>query len=292
MPIILPHDLHCNDLIDKIPKIIHQTYKSRETVPEIWEEGVKSWEALAQNQENEFTYVFWDDFAIDQFIKTKWNDYYDFWKTRKYTIQRIDLFRYFMLETYGGVYIDCDLGLNVTHERWEKFFDYYKNFNVVLSESESSGRFVYVDSSCTNAFMMSRADQAFWKTLFEEMMTSPKNNIKKMLSCCFKHFKIINSYGPGLINDVNECFKNDESIVSIPKQLTAPGFAWSIKPFSSKDSILTVLEGSSWCDHSSQMLFNLNKAYHYRDLFILPIIILLSIVIVILSVFVVLKKKK
>lgn len=294
MTIISPHELKFlpRANFDKIPKVVHQTYKSRQEVPELWEQGVKSWENLALEKDNNFMYVFWDDDSIENFILTECNIYYKFWKSRKHLIQRIDLFRYFLLERFGGIYVDCDLGLNVSHSRFNLFFEYYQNFDVAISESESAGRFIGSNSSHSNAFMMSKPNQNFWKELFVEMKVSPRSNSKKILSSVFQHFEIINSYGPGLINDVMSTFANNPSIVSIPKQFTAPGFAWSKKPYFTKDSILTVLEGNSWCDVSSRFLLKLNKAYHYRDVFIVPIMLLLIVFVILLSIFLSFKRKR
>lgn len=293
MPIVLPHQLFVTEdtTFEVIPKIIHQTYKSRKTLPACWEKPVSSWESFAKDENSGFSHVFWGDEDIDLFMRTYHDTYYEFWKSRKHVIQRIDIFRYFLLYTFGGIYTDCDLGLNVESQQFVRFFELYSRKDVALSESESSGRFSGIIVSVTNAFMMSKPKAKFWSTLFKMMKSSPTCKIKQFIGKMCKHFEIINSYGPGLVNDTMIKFLDDKKVIAIPKTLTAPGFTWSVKPFKTKESIVEVFEGSSWCDTSSTMMLALNKMYHFRDFVLVPIIMFLFILSIILLVFVIRLKR-
>jgi|TARA_B110000483_G_scaffold204262_2_gene247161 mannosyltransferase OCH1-like enzyme len=53
-------------------------------------------------------YMFFTDKDIEQFILTKFPQYYKTFKNFPYTIQKIDFFRYLAVYYYGGVYLDLD----------------------------------------------------------------------------------------------------------------------------------------------------------------------------------------
>jgi len=56
-------------------------------------------------------YLFFTDSDIDIFIKSKFPQYYDFFKNLPHVIQKIDFFRYLAIYYYGGVYLDLDINL-------------------------------------------------------------------------------------------------------------------------------------------------------------------------------------
>jgi len=91
------------DLI--IPKIIHQTYKTTD-IPEHWKEGQQRCIDLHPDYE----YILWTDEMALNFVKEEYPWFLDTFKSYKYPIQRADAMRYFVLLSYGGVYIDLDDG--------------------------------------------------------------------------------------------------------------------------------------------------------------------------------------
>lgn len=88
-----------------IPKIIHQTYKN-ETIPEVWREAHQSCLDLHPDYE----YKLWTDDASREFIANEYPDFLETWDNYPYVIERADAIRYFVLSTYGGIYIDLDDG--------------------------------------------------------------------------------------------------------------------------------------------------------------------------------------
>lgn len=57
-------------------------------------------------------YLFFTDSDIDIFIRSKFPQYYVYFKTLPYVIQKIDFFRYLAIYYYGGVYLDLDIDLH------------------------------------------------------------------------------------------------------------------------------------------------------------------------------------
>ncbi|KAI9777402.1 MAG: hypothetical protein M1839_008915 [Geoglossum umbratile] len=89
--------------VQKIPKIIHQTYKDEE-VPAKWKEAQMACVGLHRGWE----YMFWTDATARQFIAEEYGWFLDTFDRYPYTIQRSDAIRYFVLWHYGGIYIDLD----------------------------------------------------------------------------------------------------------------------------------------------------------------------------------------
>ena len=87
-----------------IPKIIHQTWKD-ENIPEKWIDSVNSCKRVY----SDFTYMLWTDEKMEEFIKNEHSWFYDTYMGYPHHIQRCDAFRYFVLYTYGGIYLDMDI---------------------------------------------------------------------------------------------------------------------------------------------------------------------------------------
>jgi mannosyltransferase OCH1-like enzyme len=90
-----------------IPKIIHQTYINT-SIPEVWQEAQKSCIDLHPDWE----YKLWTDEMSAQFIHDEYPWFEETFKNYPYPIERADAIRYFVLRTYGGIYLDLDDGCN------------------------------------------------------------------------------------------------------------------------------------------------------------------------------------
>ena len=56
-----------------------------------------------------FEYKLWTEQECDDLIKNSFSDYYDFYNSFRFTIQKIDFVRFAILRKYGGIYIDLDM---------------------------------------------------------------------------------------------------------------------------------------------------------------------------------------
>lgn len=102
-----------NSYNQRIPKIIWQTMKTN-TVPKIMKEYSDSW--IEQNPEYE--YRFFDDNDIKQFIAKEFPQYISAYKKIKQGAVKADLWRYLILDKYGGVYADMDCRCIVSLKNW------------------------------------------------------------------------------------------------------------------------------------------------------------------------------
>ena len=89
---------------DIFPKILHHTWKSHE-IPSIWQNSYNS--CISLNKD--YTFKLWTDEDIENFMTEHYAWFKPQFDSYKYSIQKIDVFRYFVLYHYGGIYIDLDI---------------------------------------------------------------------------------------------------------------------------------------------------------------------------------------
>jgi mannosyltransferase OCH1-like enzyme len=98
-----------NNNIIIIPKIIHQTYKTFDSIPDKW----LYTQQLVRTHNADFEYMFWTDVTLREFLHANYPYFLSTYDSYRYTIQRIDAVRYFLLYHYGGFYIDLDIGISL-----------------------------------------------------------------------------------------------------------------------------------------------------------------------------------
>jgi mannosyltransferase OCH1-like enzyme len=87
-----------------IPRIIHQTWKSAE-VPGRFQAAARSW----RDRHPGWEYVLWTDADIDRFVRDHFPQLVTLFQRYPDQIQRVDAFRYLLLQRVGGVYADLDI---------------------------------------------------------------------------------------------------------------------------------------------------------------------------------------
>ena len=88
-----------------IPRIIHQSYISLETLPEKWKTVPDEW----KKTHPDFEYRFWSDESNRELIRTKYPWFLSVYDGYPNPISRADAARYFVIYTYGGIYSDMDI---------------------------------------------------------------------------------------------------------------------------------------------------------------------------------------
>lgn len=145
-----------------IPKLVHQTWKSREVAHWIFKKS----QASVTTHLPHWEYRFWTDSDLDAFVRNEFPQYYDSWKGFDRHIKRVDMARYFMLYKFGGVYADLDFIFTrplddvITGEH-DLYF--YKSTQAVVRNLLFLG----------NAFMASKPCQPFWLNVAEYMFALP-----------------------------------------------------------------------------------------------------------------------
>lgn len=185
-----------------IPKIIHQTYKNYD-LPEIY----KFCQEKIKNLHPDFKYCFYTDLDIDQFIKTNFSEYYNKFNQLPRMIMKIDMFRYFLMYKFGGIYVDMDYLMVNNFD----LLDY--KLILPINREDSSGNPICLG----NCIFASEPNHPFWKLLIDSLFNIDRTQID------FKNDKNIdnNKFGTGPLfvfdnwknysinnNDIHLCKKN------------------------------------------------------------------------------------
>jgi mannosyltransferase OCH1-like enzyme len=124
----------------KIPKIIHQTWKTDE-IPYRWQAAVSS----VKRYHPGWDYRLWTDQTMDDFVRIQRPDFYPVFKAFPYEIMRADSFRYCLMAEIGGLYCDLDYEFLRPYDYGDK--------QVVFSKERSTS---YGDPADTVAITFSR----------------------------------------------------------------------------------------------------------------------------------------
>lgn len=229
---ITPNNTFLNDLnndnnnnIDSkmiIPKIIHQTYKD-ENIPPHWKIGQEKCQSLNPD----YKYILWTDVMIEEFITENFNWFLPIMKSYKYPIQKADIIRYFVLWTYGGIYIDLD-------DICQQNFDPLLKYPVFLRKTSPFG--------VSNDVMGSVPKHPF----FFKVINSLKHYNKNWGA---PYFTIMATTGPVFISIVWKQYKRWEKV----KQIWDPTYQYlksdrAVKVLQPWDyhAFFAISKGSSW----------------------------------------------
>jgi len=100
-----PSDISDNNESYRIPKIIHQSYKSEATLPLEWADTPSRWKELHPTYE----YMFWSDDDNRKLIEQYYPWFLETYDSYPAPIQRADAARYFAVLHHGGIYADMDI---------------------------------------------------------------------------------------------------------------------------------------------------------------------------------------
>lgn len=224
----LDFPLNYNITDNRIPKIIHQTYKT-EDIPKHWIAG----QQRCINLHPDYKYILWTDEMALSFIKEEYPWFLSTFKSYKYPIERADAIRYFVLYHYGGIYIDLDDGCN-------------RRLDPLLSSSAFVRR--TSPSGISNDVMGSIPKHPFFLKLMHSLKKYDKNWFVPYLT-------IMCSTGPMFVSMVWIVFK---------RWGVDPNFKIKVlQPFDYKgheNSFFEISKGSSW--HLDDAAFIKSLAFH------------------------------
>lgn len=164
-----------------IPLIIHQTAPSdRSKWPAIWETCQDS----VKRTFTGFVYKLWDDEDLEGFIRLKYPWFLQHYLAYPSHIMRVDAARYFILDTYGGIYIDMDFEVH------QNFYSQLYQDKVSIVESSYRETETY-----QNSLMASPPKHPFWNEVFRELM-----------SPVYEYYKVsvLDATGPRMLDRVIE----------------------------------------------------------------------------------------
>ena len=98
----------------RIPRIVHQTFKSWEDVEHADRVNMAGWREM--NPTWEFRY--YDNVACDRFVREHYPEYLTAYETMPRNIERVDFFRYLVVLHHGGIYADTDVECRQPLDSW------------------------------------------------------------------------------------------------------------------------------------------------------------------------------
>ena len=171
----------------RIPKIIHQIWSDKyhplpkffSILSQTWKEHHPDWE-----------YIYWNEERMGNFVKDEFSEYYDFWKSLPFDMQRWDSIRFLILYKMGGMHVDFD------YECWENVESLLKRSCNIALEPDTHCDIYIVTHFLNSALMVSIPQHPFVgdiiKQVFSEATLKYETNNKPMC--------ILNTTGPLMLS--------------------------------------------------------------------------------------------
>lgn len=102
-----------------IPKIIHQIWIGKDSIPKDYKYYTETWRKLHPD----WQLIIWDEKSL---LKEKFSSEDLYFSARSYA-ERTDLMRYEILKRYGGLYVDMDVECYKTFEQLPYKYDFFAN---------------------------------------------------------------------------------------------------------------------------------------------------------------------
>lgn len=246
----------------KIPKIIHQTCKDKNKIPELWKNSPESFRSMMPGWEHRLT----DDIDNRKFIAENYPEYLELYDNFEYPIMRVDFWRLAVLHKMGGLYVDADYEVT---KPLDELFTIDRDFYVV-----PSGNFA---EFYTNSIIAAKPGAEILRVAME--MTKDDYPWYAF----GKHLKVMTSTGPLMFTRA-VATQSPEKYHILNSKLLTPCSVCDPKPCSVEGGYLTTLEGSSWTSFDSK-LYNHFKCFWRRWVILIMIVILVIFIVLLLRAF-------
>lgn len=243
---------------EKIPRIIHQTWKDEHLPPR--------WQAIRDEcaaMHPDYEYKLWTDAESRKFIAEHYEWFLPAFDGYRYPIQRADAIRYFVLHHYGGIYMDLDIGCL-------RRFDPLLRFEVILPKTIPVG--------VSNDVILSAKGHPFMDQLIHNLVTFNHQYLTNYPTVMFSTGPMFVSASYGLYVDVH-----GPAFPSTPKQpeagfkgirvLPKSLYGKNVKPADAPDAFFSHFYGSSWHANDAGFLIFLRK--HGRLLIFIGVCVVL-----------------
>jgi len=191
-----------------IPKIIHTSFKTYQSIPKEYNEVFKSWKATNPDWEVKF-YSYKDNYKV---VKNNFPWLYDTYKNFYFDEQRLDMAKACYLYLYGGLYVDinylplANIDPLFYKSNDELYFTYYNDNN---------------QNTIVTSFMASKPKSSFWLTYLKNIIGdkgfifSTKYGIINSTTGSKKITTLLKSYngtfGKLPYNEINSCTECNEN---------------------------------------------------------------------------------
>lgn len=145
---------------EPIPRILHRTWKAEDPAPYGWTDEES---ACFQKDMHGYYLCDWTETDMDKFIASEYPEFLPTYNSYPYHTQRLDAARYFIVNHFGGLYLDLDHDCNFP---FNQFLDNFSLFDVVLAEKNSPS------VGLASGFILSRPRQSFWNHVTNNLPNS------------------------------------------------------------------------------------------------------------------------
>ena len=184
-----------------IPKIIHQTYKNH-NLPETF----KMCQTEIKRLHPDFEYRFYTDEDMNRLMKTEFPEYYDNFNELPRMIMKIDMFRYFLMYKYGGLYTDMDYLMF-------KPFDLLNEKIVIPCNGEDENE---KPTKLGNCIFASQPNHLFWKSLIDTLFTIDRSKLDYNIDNFVAGY--ILGTGPGFVTDMWKKYSKINNHICVSKR--------------------------------------------------------------------------
>jgi mannosyltransferase OCH1-like enzyme len=187
--------------MSNIPKIIHQTYKNYE-LPPIY----KYCQNYIKELHPDFEYKFYTDEDMFNIMKNEFPEYYESFNKLPRMIMKIDMFRYFLMYKYGGLYTDMDYLMI-------KPFNLL-NYDVVIPCNRENDK---KEPICLgNCVFASKPNHPFWKLLMDSLFYIEREKLNYINDKNIDE----NEYGTGpmFVYNTWKKYNENDNTIFIPKR--------------------------------------------------------------------------
>jgi len=237
-------DEHAVRPVEKIPRIIHQTWKT-EKLPLRWKEVREACEAMM----SDYQYMLWTDASSREFIAREYPWFLETFDSYPYNIQRADAIRYFVLHKYGGVYMDLDIGCR-------RRLDSLLRFEVIVPKTIPVG--------VSNDLMFSVPQHPYMESLIHSLKSFQHNYLTHYATVMFStgpmfvsamYRQFVNGHTPAAPSTPSAVDRGFTGVRVLPKSLYGKNLAEDEAP----DSYFLHMYGSSWHANDAGFLIFLRK---------------------------------
>ncbi|WFD19266.1 hypothetical protein MCAP1_001489 [Malassezia caprae] len=235
---------HVQQPEEKVPRIIHQTWKTEELPPR-WKEVREACRAMM----SDYQYMLWTDASSREFIAREYPWFLETFDSYPYNIQRADAIRYFVLHKYGGVYMDLDIGCR-------RRLDSLLRFEVVVPKTIPVG--------VSNDLMFSVPQHPYMESLIHSLKSFHHNYLTHYATVMFStgpmfvsamYRQFVNGHVAAAPSTPSAAERGFSGVRVLPKSLYGKNLAEDEAP----DSFFLHMYGSSWHANDAGFLIFLRK---------------------------------
>lgn len=148
-----------------IPKIIHQIwFQGKDKCPHL--DNCQTW----KDKNRGYEYMFWDEKMMAELVQSRYLYLYDKWNNYKYIHQKIDMFKYILMDYYGGIYADVD---SICLKSFDSLLNQYKDGVIVsgLATNQLENYLAFgTKDAVNNGVIISSRGHPFWKWYIDRIL--------------------------------------------------------------------------------------------------------------------------